>query len=139
MHDHYRPHPRLQTPPFPPTMAKQSMKDECDINILMLKYQKTGMLDHIVKYKGQYADVFNQGDYQDAIHTIFEANAMFDSLPARVRDRFHNSPSEFLAFVENPNNKDEMKALGLLDVHKIPAEPEPPAPEPAADPEPPTP
>lgn len=103
------------------------MADECDINILMAKYQKTGMLDHIVRYKGQYADVTNQEDYQSAIHTIMDANDMFESLPARVRDRFHNSPGEFLAFVEDPSNRDEMAELGLLDKPPTPpAEPTPP-------------
>jgi len=138
MRNVHREHARVQSGPYPETMAKQSMKDECDINILMLKYQKTGMLDHIIRYKGQYADVFNQGDYQDAIHTIREAEEMFDSLPSSVRDRFGNSPARFLAFVEDPNNKDEMAAIGLLDKPPKSAEPEKAAAKPA-EPETPTP
>ena len=111
------------------------MKDECDINVLMKKYEKTGMLDHIVRYKGQYADVTHGMDYQAAIHTIMEADEMFSSLPAAVRDKFDNSPAEFLKFVENPENHDEMAELGLLDRVPTPAPtPEPPAPTPEPTP-----
>lgn len=135
MQNVYRPHPRLQTPDFPPSMAKQSMADECDINILMLKYQKTGMLNHIIRYKGQYADVSNQDDFQSALHILQAANEMFDSLPAKVREKFNNDPGQFLAFVENPENRDEMAELGLLDRPPTPAESAEPA-EKSAEPEP---
>jgi len=133
MHDHYRPHPRIQVTDFPQTMAKQAMKDECDINILMAKYQKTGMLNHIVRYKGQYADVSSQEDFQSALQTLQDANDMFDTLPAKVREKFQNDPGQFLAFVENPDNIDEMAELGLLD--RPPPTPTP-APEPEPEPEP---
>ncbi|RYF32309.1 MAG: hypothetical protein EOO38_31115, partial [Cytophagaceae bacterium] len=53
--------------------------------------------------------------------------AQFDALPAKIRDRFNNDPSRFLAFCENPENEAELVQLGLRD-----AKPEePPAPAPA--------
>ena len=138
MQSFYRDHRRLQITSFPASMAKQSMADECDINILMLRYQKTGMLNHIIRYKGQYADVSNQEDFQSALQTLQDANQMFDSLPAKVREKFKNDPGQFLAFVENPENREAMAELGLLDRPPKKAEPDPPPPEPKTDPEPPT-
>ena len=37
-------------------MTKQSFKDECDINKIMAKFQKTGALNHYAKHAPQYGD-----------------------------------------------------------------------------------
>jgi len=132
MRSAYTPHERVRAGPFGPTMTKQSMQDECDINILMKKYEKTGMIDHVIRYKGQYADVTSQLDYQEALHTIMDAQSMFASLPASVRDRFGNSPEHFLKFVEDPANETEMRKMGLMDTpYEEPSTP-PETPPPAA-------
>lgn len=97
-----------------PTLTKQSFKDECDVNNIMKKFEKTGLLTHTTKYQGKYADFTKVTDYQSALNTVIEANDAFDSLPSKLRARFANDPAEFLAFVENPNNREEAKKLGLL-------------------------
>ncbi len=113
-HSFYVPHARVQRF-FPnPTMAKQSFKAECDINTIMKKYEKTGLIEHLVRYRGQYADVASATDYQEALNTIMEASEMFHTLPSRVREKFNNNPQDFLAFTEDPANTAEMEELGLL-------------------------
>ena len=99
------------------------MKDDCDINRIMLKYQKTGVLDHAKTYQGQYSD-FSQvtGDYQEHMNAVIQANEMFMSLPSSVRKQFDNDPGEFLAFVDDPNNADEMVSLGLREAPSEPLE-----------------
>lgn len=94
-------------------MAKQAMKKECDINAIMKRYEKTGLVEHVNRYNGQYADVTMSGDYQSALQIIMDADTMFSSLPARIRDKFENDPREFLDFVENPDNAKELTELGL--------------------------
>ena len=37
-----------------PGRTRQSMRDECDINAIMRKYIKTGAIDHVNKYSGEY-------------------------------------------------------------------------------------
>lgn len=123
-------HARIQRGDWDPSMTKQAMADECDINKIMKRYEKTGMLNHVIRYKGQYADVSTEHDYQSALQTIIDANVMFDSLPAAVREKFANDPAGFLAFVEDPSNHDEMAELGLLS----PTRPDPAAPPPAPGP-----
>lgn len=93
----------------------QSMAPECDINRIMLKWQKTGVLEHANRFEGQYGDYTDvPADYHEAMNQIVATNEMFLSLPAQLRKRFHNDPGEFLEFVEDENNRDEMKKLGLL-------------------------
>ncbi len=97
------------------TMTKQSFKDECDINNILKKYDKTGILEHRNKYEGQYADVTGVVDYQTALNIVSSAEAAFMSLPASIRSQFQNDPHEFLAFAQDPENEDALIEMGLAN------------------------
>lgn len=109
----YKPHPRVQSHPEGPSLAKQSFGDECNINKIMSRYEKDGLVEHINQYQGQYADLPSGQDYQYALNAVIAAKDAFQSLPAKIRTKFDNNPELFLAFVDNPDNKAEMIALGL--------------------------
>lgn len=96
-----------------PSRTKQSMAAECDINNIMSKYNKTGLVSHVNEHKGQYGDATGV-DFQHAQNMIIEATETFASLPANLRKEFDNDPSQFLAFVSDDNNIDAMRELGLL-------------------------
>ncbi len=116
----------------------QASKDECDINILMSRYEKTGTLPINTK-QPIYGDFSNVSDYMDAVHQTAKAQAMFDALPARIRDRFGNSPEGLLEFMDDPQNLDEAIELGLVPPDPdLEVPPDPPA-DPAPPPDPPTP
>lgn len=125
----YDPHQRVHTPDPGPTMTKQSMQAECDINNILAKYQKTGLITHATQ-GGNYQDLPSDTDYQNGLNIIIAAQESFDALPSTVRREFENDPAQFLSFIEDPANVDRMRALGLLN------DP-PPAPPAEADPEPP--
>lgn len=93
--------------------TKQEFKDDCDINVLLKRYQETGSLEHVNQRQALFADV-SAMDYQEAMNIIADARSAFLDLPAKVRDRFNNDPHEFLAFVEDPENAAEAGELGLL-------------------------
>jgi len=109
----YGEHKRIQLEFHSPSLAKQSFKDECDINRILIKFQKTGLLEHVNRYAGRYEDLGDVVDYQTAMIRVLEAQEAFESLPSSLRSRFDNDPAQFLDFVSNPNNADEMVALGL--------------------------
>ena len=50
---------------------------------------------------------------QEMYNRMIEAKNNFDSLPLEVRKRFNYDPSAFLDFVDNPENLDELVAMGL--------------------------
>lgn len=119
------------------TRTKRSMQAECDINVLMAQYEKTGLISHAQEYGGRYEDLPDAVDYQSALDGLIAADRAFDSLPAKLRARFVNEPANFLEFVQNPANRLEMIKLGLLKEEVDPAvvarkenEPEIPAPDP---------
>lgn len=98
-----------------PSMTQQNFKAECDINNILARYQETGFIDDSLRSEiGQFADIASAVDYHTAQNLISVANEVFLELPLKVRRRFNNNPADFLAFIDDPSNYDEAKALGLL-------------------------
>jgi len=94
-------------------LTKQSAKDECDINLIMARYLKTGVLDFVNKNAPQYGDVTGY-EFQAAMETVAKGKSMFAELPAAIRDEFDNNPEFFLEFVNDPENLPQMAEMGLL-------------------------
>lgn len=116
----------------PPSMTKQEFLESCDINNIIKSYKVTGQIHHINAQaaQGAYRDLPDPIDFQEAQNTVIAARDSFATLPSQVRDRFHNDPGEFLAFMSDPGNQDEAIKLGLATKRPVPA-PEPtPTPEP---------
>lgn len=96
-----------------PVMVQQQFGEEADINNIMAKYDRTGVLPS--REGSPFFGDFSDGvDYMDARTRVLEAQDAFGRLPARVRDRFRNDPAELLEFVRNPGNVEEARKLGLL-------------------------
>lgn len=92
--------------------TKQSFKDESDINNIVAKYQKTGAMAHVNQHGPEYGFATSH-DFSSAMRLITQAQNMFNGLPSTIRNRFNNNPGEFLDFVQDANNHDEMLELGL--------------------------
>lgn len=93
--------------------TQQHFKAECNINNILLKYQKTGIIE-VPDKDPIYGDFSNLPDYQDMQNAIIRANEAFMALPSNLRKRFDNNPAEFIKFVENAENREEAEKLGLL-------------------------
>jgi phage internal scaffolding protein len=58
---------------------------------------------------------FDTGEtFQSALDVVNRAKEQFNTLPAELRKRFSYDPYEFLSYVNNPDNAEEMKKFGLL-------------------------
>lgn len=95
--------------------TQQHFKEQCNINFIVEKARKTGLLAHLNNRTPQYADVTKIPDYQDAMETIITANNAFWSLDARSRERFGNDPARMIDFLQDENNYDEAVKLGLVE------------------------
>lgn len=93
--------------------TKQSFRDECDINNIMAKYQKTGAVAHTNRHAGEYGFASSH-DFAESMRIVTTANEMFADLPSSIRSKFANSPENFLGFVQDPANREEMAKMGLL-------------------------
>ncbi len=103
---------RFQFVPTGKTRTKQSFRDECDINNIMTKYQKTGAIAHVNEHQANYGFATGQ-DFASAMRTCVQAQEMFNALPSSIRTRFANDPAQFLDFVQDADNKKEGQELGL--------------------------
>lgn len=121
----FSPHMRV-SPSVGTGGAKQSFKNECDINLILGKYAKGQVIDHLAKWQGSYG--FAPAlTFQEAMNAVRRAEEMFGDLDSAIRKRFSNDPAEFLAFAQNPENIEEMRKLGLAPSRAPAAAPPPPA------------
>ncbi len=88
--------------------TKQAGKDACDINKIMHRYIRQGVIEHVNKHEPQYLD--NSGlDFQAALELVAQAREIFADLPSQTRAVFKNDPAVFMDFVQNPANVEELK------------------------------
>lgn len=123
----------LECPEVSP-FTDQSYADECDINVMMARYQATGEVPVVNQVAPQFLDVTEQ-DFQRHMDIVLEAEDLFGQLPSAIRDRFGNDPGAFLGFVSDDANYAEAVKLGLLSEEatkrfNTPPTPQPPIQEP---------
>nr|QJB20737.1 MAG: internal scaffolding protein [Microvirus sp.] len=95
-----------------PSMTQQHFKDECDVNNIIAKFVRTGVLPANCR-PGDYFDCSNITDYQDCLNRVLEAQANFEALPSELRKHFQNDPGVFLEFIQNPDNLQRGIEIGL--------------------------
>lgn len=105
-----------------PSMTEQSHKDEVDIQRIMRKFKKTGVLTHVAAHKGTYGDYASAPDYQEAQNIIANAKSLFESVPSHIRSDMDNDPQKFVDFMQNEDNRDAIEAYGLSSSHLPPCE-----------------
>ncbi len=106
--------PRVQSVPKGFSRTKQSFREESEIRNIMARYVKTGIIDHFNRHGGEYGFATSVS-FHEAMNVVTKADQMFSDLPAEVRRRFGGDPGDFLEFVQNPENQEEMFRLGLAE------------------------
>lgn len=105
-----------------PGMTRQEFTDECDINKLMARYEKIGIISHVNQATPQWGDFTNIPDFAEAQQMFVNATAAFMALPASLRRDFDNDPRKFVDAMQSPS--DELRArlleLGLAEVAEAP-------------------
>jgi len=97
-----------------PNPTIQADRQHTDINLMSEKYLKTRLGGNPNGRKPMFIDVPSLS-YHEMLNKVVKIQSDFDSLPARLRGRFHNNPTTMLAFIEQPENRRECVKLGLID------------------------
>jgi phage internal scaffolding protein len=105
-----------------PSRTQQSSKSEADINTIVGRVMKTGVLPTITGKPPEFGDFNDVLEYQSALNAVIEARESFNALPAKVRSRFHNDPGALLEFLSKSENQAEAVKLGLATARPTPAE-----------------
>lgn len=94
--------------------TKPEFYKDCNINVIMKKYRRTGILGDPLSYReGVYGDFSSGQDFADRMRQVVDMQRLFASLPAHIRSRFKNDPQELVDFVVKPENDEECFKLGL--------------------------
>lgn len=99
------------------SMTEQHHKEEVNIHNIVRRHRETGLVSHLAKYQGQYMDMTDAPDFYAAQSIIAEANSMFETVPATIRSDFDNDAGKFLAFMQNPENRERIEEYGLDSSH----------------------
>lgn len=141
LHDFYGrnglPRSATDTVTLGPSMTRQEFATDCDINVLMDRYQNQD-IGSIMRASQEpvYVDfTMMPDDLMGTLQLMREAENAFMTLPAQVRREFDNDAVAFVDFASDRGNLDQMRSWGLAP----PAPEPPPAPTPAAAASPPAP
>lgn len=94
-------------------MTRQEFAAECDINTLMARYERTGVLP-LRSGEPQYLDLTEMPpDLMSALAVMDAAERSFMDLPATVRREFDNDPVKFVEYASDRANIDQMREWGL--------------------------
>ena len=113
-----------------PSRTQQSFKDETNINNIMAKYQKTGLIDHVNEHGPSYGDQPSAGDYHEAMNRVASTKSMFEELPSSVREDFENDPALFLEYVSDQERREELLKTKKFNHEEAESGDEEPAKEP---------
>lgn len=118
----YRAHERVFAKCVGESRTRQEFADECDINVIMKKYQRTGVMPQSTR-PPVYVDNWDAPDFQGAMNMLLEADRAFMQLPAVVRREFENDPAQFVEFAMDSKNMPKLKEWGLTAPEKAPDAP----------------
>jgi len=95
-------------------MVDSSAKAESDINVIVSRYKKTGVLgDELRRSMAKYGDFSQVPSYAQMHEKLIAARDAFSQLPAAVRKQFDNDPGKFIAGASTPEGVELMKKFGL--------------------------
>lgn len=88
----------------------QSYADSCDINVIMARY-RNGETDVLQQVQGTYGDFANiPTNYADMMNAKIQAEKLFMSLAADVREKYNNSVEQFMSEI---GTKAGLEKLGV--------------------------
>lgn len=97
-------------------VTEQAHKDSVDINKIVKKYSKTGLIEHINHIEAAWGTLDGK-DFKDMMDKITGIQEDFDRLPSPIRNKFNHNPEKMLAYLADEKNTNEAIELGLLKAH----------------------
>lgn len=98
----------------PVYFTEQAHKEQCDVNKIIRKYDRNGLISHVSRFEAQFGDVSGL-EFKAMQDKVLHAKEEFNKLPSKIRNRFQNSPQKLLQFMDDANNRDEAIELGLIN------------------------
>ena len=102
-----------------PSMTKQHLKDEADVNKIIKRYGLAQIQQNAAMVELQYGEITSMS-LQEAIDMVEKANEAFLTVPSEIRAKFNNDAGAWIDYATNPANLDELVKLGLASPKEEP-------------------
>lgn len=121
-------------------LTKQAEKDQTDIRKMLRRHAAQGTPLPPPGQEPRYGDFTEAQDYHTSLNRLIACQAEFELLPAAVRQACNNDPGTFLQMCSDPENREQLLELGLVEERQPPMvrvmsepvpEPAPVVPEPS--------
>ena len=94
------------------SLTQQQFRDECDINNIMKKAEKTGLFP-VCKAQPVYGDFSKRMSTLEAMNFAATIKRQFAALPVEIRSRFDHNVANLVEFLADEKNLEESYKLGL--------------------------
>lgn len=98
--------------------TQQHFKDQVDINRILAKYRKTGVIEHVKRAQERYGDFAELAEYGMNLDKVAKAQQAFEMLPATLRNKFNNSIPGFFTYIMDEANFDDCVKMGIYEAPK---------------------
>lgn len=98
-----------------PTMTQQSFAQDADINVLVRRFGIEKLAAIAPIDPSRFGDFSSAPDLRTALEVMRDAEEQFNALPAKLRERFGNSPANLWDFLQDDENRSEAEFLGLVE------------------------
>ena len=95
------------------SLTQQQFVEECDVNNILAKYKRTGLISHLARHSGNFGDFSSVDDYQTSLGKIMQAQQSFEMLPSELRSKFGNDPGRLIEFMSDEKNTEDCYKFGL--------------------------
>ena len=118
------------------SMTQQQFAQECDINYIVKRAQRTGTIPVVSTQEMQFG-ALDEDTFKARMDKMAEIKSYFECLPSEIRLHYQNSVNEFIAAMNTEEGVEEGRKLGIISpaVNPAPVASEPaPAVEPTTEP-----
>jgi hypothetical protein len=103
---------RLQTKIIGDSMTQTQFQEETDINNIMEHYVPNGEPVILNQSKPNYG-LADSTSFKEAMDLVAESQSRFNELPAKIRELYGNSPTQFMQACEKENQSKTLQAFGV--------------------------
>lgn len=104
---------RTAVEPRGKSRTKQSEAKETDINTIVKRHQRTGVVTHLARRAPQYGDFSQSVLLQEALNLVHESDDAFAALPSEVRKAAGNDPVRLLEMLADLEETEQLVGAGL--------------------------
>lgn len=116
-HKDYRGKQRSEfwTAEFDESQTVQSDADLADLNKIIARYKKTGIVAGLNEAQGQFLDVSQHQDFAEVMRTARAAEMEFMKLPSKVREEFGHDVANWLDAAFDRDKREALVDSGVIE------------------------